>query len=499
MKRVICTFVLLAVVAPSTASAQVSRGQQLTINHGLQLQPVVTTGDLFHPETVTAANYTAILWGWDSNTNYHGEAPGFPWARWVRNTAEMPPRPGYNEEPYMSRLVGIQIGDEYELNDATQRQQTIDWLNSARPNFPNTMLVVNNYGSQVSDTALSDLLARGQPDVISFDTYPYLQGSQPLGGSPLNWYSDMRRYRQWGMAYNTPVGQYRQTFHDNFWRDPSPSEFRLNTFGALAFNVKYMGDFIYNTGNSAFFNGPGDTNPKPLYNELTQVNKEARNLGKALVYLKPVADRAGSPHTTSMMFIRGKHMDNGVAVRNDFPGYSGFAIDPQSQDYTDWAFGENDPYLSGPFNDASIDNVTDTKNDGLDGDVLISWFKVIDESFDGPAANQVYIMVTNGLADMTGSAADTRQRIRLNFGSTGVRFPYDHLEKLDRETGQVVDVPLNRLTTNVMQLELFLDGGTSELFKFPTGAPFVGVDFVPEPAGMMLLGLAGLLLRRRCS
>src|SRR5687768_10119546 len=174
----------------------------------------------------------------------------------------------------------------------------------------------------------------------------------------------MRRYRQHGLATNTPVGQYRQTFHDNFWRDPSPSEFRLNTFAALAFNVKYMGDFIYNTGNSAFFNGPGDTNPKPLYNDLKQVNKEARNLGKALVNLKPVADAPGASHTTSMMFIRGQHRDgSGNAVPNDFPGYSGFVPDPQAPNsYTDWEFGRNDPYLSGW-------NVVNpgTKNDGLDG------------------------------------------------------------------------------------------------------------------------------------
>jgi hypothetical protein len=106
-------------------------------------------------------------------------------------------------------------------------------------------------------------------------------------------------------------------------------------------------------------------------------------------------------------------------------------------------------------------------------------------------------MVTNGLADITGSAADTRQRIRLNFGSSGVRFPYDHLEKLDRLTGQVIDVPLNRLTTNVWQLEMMLDGGTSELFKYPTGAPFVGVEFIPEPGGLSLIALAAITMLRR--
>ena len=496
MKFIVTTViaVLVIVVVAAPAEAQPTRGQQLLINHGLQIQGVTTRDDVFHLDTFTAANYTAILWGWDSNTSLHGAAPGFPWARWIRNESEMPPRPGYNEEPYMSKLVSIQMGDEYDLNNAAQRQQTIDWLNAARPNFPNTMFVVNNYGSQVNDAALADLIARGAPDVISFDTYPYVQGSQPIGGSPINWYADMRRYRQHGLATNTPVGQYRQTFHDNFWRDPSPSEFRLNTYGALAFNVKYLADFTYNTGNSAFFIKPGgDTNPTPLYQDLQVVNREARNLGTTLVHLKPVADAAGAQHTTSVMFIRGKHMENGTPVFNDFPGYSGFAIDPQSQNYTDWEFGRNDPYLSGPFTDAGTTNLG-TLNDGLRGDVIISWFKLIDEAMDGPGfSNQVYFMVTNGLADINGDELETRQRIKLNFGSSGVRFPYTSLQMLDRESGLVTNYPLNQLTTNVWQLDIALPGGTSALFKYPTGAPFV----VPEPASVSGFAIAVFVCLRR--
>lgn len=486
-----CTF-----VAP--ARAQVSslpRGQQLILQHGLQLHGIVSTGDVFHPETYIAANYTAIDWAWDSNTNTHGDAPGFLWARWVRSPAEMPPRPGYNEEPFMSKLVALQLGDEYELNDANVRQQSIDWLNSARPQFPNTLLYVNNYGSQVNDAALSDFIQRGQPDMISFDTYPYVQGSQPVGASPVNWYADMRRYRQHALAANIPLAQYRQTFHDNYWRDPSASEFRLNTFAALAFNVKYMADFIYNTGNSTFFQGPGgDTYPKPMYNDLKQVNKEARNIGKSLVHLKPVPDAPGSPHTTNMMFSRGQHLNsNNTVVNNDIPGYMGFAIDPSSQGYTDWEFGRNDPWLSG-WGVVNQGN----RNNGLKGDAIISWFKLLDESLDGPGwSDQVYLMITNGLADMNdANPSETRQQITLTFGSSTVNFPYNSLERLNRQTGLVEIVPLNRISVNRAQLVLLLDGGTADLFKFPTGAPFV----VPEPTGLATFALAGAaFLRRRRS
>ena len=43
------------------------------------------------------------------------------------------------------------------------------------------------------------------------------------------------------------------------------------------------------------------------------------------------------------------------------------------------------------------------------------------------------------------------------------------------------------------QLTLQLDGGTAELFKFKTGAPFV----VPEPGGAMLLIAPAVAALRR--
>ncbi len=322
--------------------------------------------------------------------------------------------------------------------------------------------------------------------MLAFDTYPWRSNYKtrkpepPAGGSPTQWYGDLRRYREHARAANVPLATYRQSFHavqdydSTVYRDPSPSEFRLNTFAALAFNVKFLIDFTYNTGASSFFTTPGgDSKPTPLYHELKQVNREARALGQALVYLKPVEDAESRDRfTTGVMFIRGKHLDgSGKPALNAIP--VGFVQDPASEGYTEWEPDRNDPYLRG----WSVANVG-SKNNKLPGDVVLSWFTVLGEALDGAKhSGEVYLMVTNALSDGVGRATETRQRITLNF--------VDHaataaMEKLDRQTGRPIEIPLT-LVGKRRQLVLELDGGTGELLKFKTGAPFVGVTPASRP------------------
>src|SRR2546430_16141935 len=100
---------------------------------------------------------------------------------------------------------------------------------------------------------------------------------------PICWYGDLRRYREHAKGAGIPLGIYRQTFHavqdydQHVFRDPSPSELRLNTFGAMAFNAKFFNDFVYNTGAASLFtktfNGSGDTvtNSNVLYAEMPEI------------------------------------------------------------------------------------------------------------------------------------------------------------------------------------------------------------------------------------
>jgi hypothetical protein len=121
-------------------------------------------------------------------------------------------------------------------------------------------------------------------------------------------------------------------------------------------------------------------------------------------------------------------------------------------------------------------------NNGRKGDVIIGFFKPLHESFDGAGySNQRYFMIVNGLTHGTGSAYDTRQEITVdfNFGTSGL----NSLQRMRRSDGVVETITAggsySGLTwtntgTGTYRLDLTIDGGTGDLFKYNTDAPFVG-------------------------
>jgi hypothetical protein len=470
---------VIAVFSPA-ACAQLSKGRRILIERGLQTQGMVTKDDVFHLATYQNANYSAINWLWESNTSQHGAAPGYPWVRWVGNENQMP---GAAEAPYLSQLVALQLGDEWHLNDPAVRDRAVNWFNAIRNQWPDTILYMNSYGGQVNDAALGDFITRAQPDMLCFDTYPWRsawagpgQAGAPLTGQPTSWYSELRRYRVYAQQFGLPLAVYRQTFHaiqdydQTVYRDPSPSELNLNTFGALAFGATTFIDFTYNTGASSLFTSPGgDSNPTPLYAQQTEINRRARNLGKSLVHLTGTDDppNGGDP-TLDIMFLRGKTGPNAADVT---PLPIGFIPDGASPNtFSEWVLDRNDPHMVG----FAVTNLG-TKNGALRGDAIVSWFKPLDASLDDPNAadDQVYFMVVNAMAGPDGTAADYRQRIVINFENTVT----PSLQRLNPDTGEVeiVDLPVVN-PQGRRRLTLELDGGAGELFKFNTGDPFIGVE-----------------------
>src|SRR5262249_8763787 len=127
----------------------------ILINRGFQVQALAVPYDNFHLTTLSNAGYSAVCWTWDSPRSYTnnmpqlGPAPGFPWSRWAANETDMPPQGG--EAPYLSQEVCLQLADEWDLNNSATRQRAVDWFNSVRSNYPNTILYMNNWGGQIYD------------------------------------------------------------------------------------------------------------------------------------------------------------------------------------------------------------------------------------------------------------------------------------------------------------------------------------------------------------
>lgn len=118
-----------AILLAPLSRAQISKGNQILINRGLQVEGLVATYDTFHLSTYSNANYTAVTWLWDAPRSYDsmsqlGAAPGFPWARWVNSETDMPPLGG--ESSYLSQLVNLQLADEWNLNDDTIRTRAVN-------------------------------------------------------------------------------------------------------------------------------------------------------------------------------------------------------------------------------------------------------------------------------------------------------------------------------------------------------------------------------------
>lgn len=191
-----------------------------------------------------------------------------------------------------------------------------------------------------------------------------------------------------------------------------------------------------------------------------------RNLAPALV-LKGV------------LYVPGQHMDGAGNIVNN-PAPTGIPNYP-SGFYT----AVKDPWIRGVHNIANLG----AKNNGLTGDVLLTWFQVADESLDGPNySDQWYFMVTNALVDTAGAAADTRQNIQLNF----VNGVTKQVQRLNRDTGQIdlIDLELIPHSGGRRRLTVNLDGGASDLFKFNTGAPFVGASVTDDHKREIKVGAA---------
>jgi autotransporter-associated beta strand protein len=441
--------------------ADLDKGHRILLERGLQIhamavdQPEIPNWSVFDAGGWNGVDFQFNFYG---PTNYLGSAPGnHVWQATYSDYSHT----SFSavESPYASNCVRIQLDDEQNLNNATVRANVAAWFAAARPNYPDTILSVNQIPFAATDANFRDFMTHSQPDMLMIDSYRWT--TDPSEGS-WNLLSDMQRHRKFALlgndltgAHPIPYGFYAQAIDDfppATGRVPSESELRFEHFAPWALGYTFTDDFTYNTAAAYsgvesiyFVNGAQQAQPTASYYQIQSVNAQGKNLGPALVRLL----------STDARFINGYNSDGSQR--------------PNPIDIPNWTVGSGDGYLR------SYSRVNlGTKNNGYAGDVVLSWVKPLDESLDSTLySNEAYFMVLNGLTDPTGSATDCRQLIALgyDFGTTGIK----SVQRLRRDTGQVEVLPLTHDQSGQYILNVTLDGGTADLFKFNDGAPFAGI------------------------
>jgi len=467
-------FLLMVVFLNWNSIAQargLDRGHRVLVERGLQLQAWA------YPEAT--GYFDLVRWGESNFTTvglsgggYGGVLPGPPGIPWTRimylggrypaNLDEVDISPG--EHPYLSNLINLQVDDEQDISEPEELSKLAKIFANMRSLYPNVIMHTNQSGRQFSIADLRNYMQQAQPDMLMFDDYPFTLDIHPVGIPP--WiYGAMAKYRLLGLEGNDgtgdrpiPVGQYTQTYVPG--HIVSESEIRLNNFSSWAFGLKLVQSFIYdrNRGTGplpALFKGDGTKNLTPQFYYVAETNRQSLNLGPALVRLI----------STDVHVLA-----NGRSGERQVPGESTgkkrlFFWEPSAACYMTAIQATN----------------LGTRHNGLPGDVIMGYFEPLDASFTNPGHDDdIYFMIVNGLSDRNGSAVDCSQKIRLDFDFGGSRI--DSLLCLGRDTGQVEEVPLIHDGGSRYHLDLILEGGTGDLFKFNNGGTFVSGPYVPWSA-----------------
>jgi len=424
--------------------------------------------DTFSPEFYTLSNFTSF-WVAHSDSeleDYPIEVQDKPWSR-LENKYD-----GLTsfELTKVKNLFRSQFADDnlspYATDLVTAAKNWFDYKN-AKSEFNNTILSVDlpaSYLYQKED--LNNMLSLLKPDLILFNRYPWEKNVdynyvQILYG----WYGQLVYFRNIALNGNgnvskpIPFGAFTQTWFANQSTPPSRSQTRLNCFGSLAFGAKMLSAFVFNdypantnyTIVSTLFNETPLSKSKQPTNQFwcqAEINQQVTNIGPALLQLQTSDIRfIPKARTTSSIYLEGYP----IATLN-------------------WTEAKERPdaYLT----KVSATGIATVNNEN--GDVLVGYFKPVHKSLDGTnTTNENYFMIVNGF--YANDTVSSFQNIRLNF-NFGELTHINSLLRISRLTGKVEVVPLIKENTagNEYHLDLLLNGGEGDLFKYNNGVPFVG-------------------------
>jgi len=457
---------ILAVVmlgASSQTAVAISRGRQILLHRGLQLQALVFTEDRWGSQAGAEAGFSDANQLLDANfttvnfslsplasvkADFQAQVGDRPW-QWGRHFhPDIAGDLNAGELAHLDNFVSMQYADELP-----QTQENLDAEKAAfarwKQLYPNALAYTNlNWGTQeVEDYAgLRHYMQVTRPDMLMFDMYPGYEGFlfTPYRNK---WYSTMQRYRTAALKgfdgtgnEPLPYGQYL-----DLWRRGGPtgvlppeSFVRLQQFASWAFGFTFTSAFVYNHPPNesvwaAMFSGAGDSSPTAVFDYVAESNRQSRNLGPALVRLVSTEIRM-------------------IPSWNESVSGTGIAA---------W-----DVHANGGDNYITSITPTQTKNglpDPSYHDILIGYLKpLLEDNSDYPFADGTHFMLVNGTP--FSGAEEKRQwyHITFDFGDSGI----GALERLSRETGLVEEVELTHLGSSLYALDLNLPGGTGDLFRY---------------------------------
>jgi hypothetical protein len=455
-----------------TTSVSISRGRQIILDRGLQIQALVGS----HSDNVWAASHFTTLTPFHNPDGAAYHLPTLPagttWGRmWGDITSSYGQYLTPSELPYKDRFVSFGYGDEVTDIDQPARQtQMAAMFANWNVLYPTALTYSNCYGNRLTSAQLATYMRNTNPDLITFDAYV------PQNYTRKDWYKNMQMYRAAGLLGNDgtgakpiPYGQYLNTYRSSY-SDPLPPESRtrLEQFASWAFGYTWVSAFTFDDMGSpgiapVMFSTPGCSSPTAAFYDVAETNRQSRNLSPALVRLL----------STDVRMISGK--TGGVSNNN------------RPSNISTWTPGAgNSPYITGitPLGHDLAHPSTTTYSD-----VVIGYFNpLLADNTDCSFVDGTTFMIVNGAS--TGSAADASEWYHLAFDFTGSNF--DSLTRLDRDTGHVELVTLSHLSGSQYALDLNLPGGTGDLFGFwDSSNP---LPTIPEPGPLALLMTGALAL-----